>query len=235
MKKYITLAALLAAGTASANAATWDDGVKFTGSTFDSAGAWTTTLSGLSATLVLNVDAFAKLFETASSSARPVFVSMTGSGSTIIGLEAHEGNRITGAVGVAAGGTYNNLYSMTGDNGDSLSSIDWANVKSAALTMALQSSTGTSWSLSILNNDGTYFEKTASSSTLKSSGMQDITGVKIDSAVVSAAYAFDGFIKGADAYALNRMAIPEPSAFGMLAGVGALALVASRRRRTQKI
>jgi hypothetical protein len=28
--------------------------------------------------------------------------------------------------------------------------------------------------------------------------------------------------------------IPEPSAFGMLAGVSALALVASRRRRTKK-
>lgn len=36
------------------------------------------------------------------------------------------------------------------------------------------------------------------------------------------------------AYASGSL-IPEPSAFGMLAGVGALALVASRRRRTQKI
>ena len=232
MKKYITIAALLAATTALSNAAAWEDGVEFSSSMFSTTGAWETNEAGASVTMLLKVDEFSALFERATSSARPVFVSMSGSGSHIVGLAAHESKRITGAGGVSAGSTYNNLYSMFGDNGDSLSSIDWSNAESAALTMALRTdSVGTAWSLTVFNKDGTYTEKTASASTLRWSDMGDITNISVDTSVVSKSYAFDGFIKGSDAYLLNRAAIPEPSAFGLLAGVGALALVASRRRR----
>ena len=233
MKKYITVAALLAAGTAFANAASsWTDGVEFSTASFTTTGAWTTTESGASVTLLLDVEKFASLLESASDSARPVFVSMSGSGSNIVGLEAHEDDRIVGASGVIAGGTYDNLYSMTGDNGDDIASIDWSNVEAAALTMALEtSSLGTAWSLTVLNTDGTYYNQTASLSGLRWSSMGDITKIDVDKNVVSKAYAFDGFIKGESAYSLNKAAIPEPSAFGMLAGLGALALVASRRRR----
>lgn len=228
----MTIAALLAAGAVAANAATWDKGVEFETSSFSTVGAWETTEAGASVTLLLDVDAFAALFDSATSSARPVFVSMAGSGTNIVGLEAHEGKRITGASGVTAGGTFNNLYSMAGDNGDDISTINWSDVKAAALTMTLETSaSGTAWSLSVLNNDGTYTEKTASLAGLRWANMGDITTIAVDTNVVSKAYAFDGFIKGADAYALNRAAIPEPSAFGLLAGLGALALVGTRRRR----
>lgn len=232
MKKYITIAALLVAGSAFANAVSWEDGVEFTTDSFTTTGAWETTKGGASVVLLLNVEEFANLFDNATSSARPVFVSMSGADNNIVGLEAHEDGRITGASGVVAGGTYNNLYSFGADLADSISSINWEQVASAALTMALEtSSKGTAWSLTVLNNDGTYANLTAGLDKLRWSSMGDITKIDVDKNVVQVAYAFDGFITGNDAYSLNRSAIPEPSAFGLLAGLGALALVGTRRRR----
>lgn len=57
------------------------------------------------------------------------------------------------------------------------------------------------------------------------------SGVTMD---LSKLYIHDSYMS-ADQISTFISTIPEPSAFGMLAGVGALALVASRRRRTQKI
>ncbi|MBQ8446079.1 MAG: PEP-CTERM sorting domain-containing protein [Opitutales bacterium] len=232
MKKYITIAALLAAGTSFANALELDDGVKFTTSSFSTENAWTTTESGVSVTLLLKVDAFSALFDSATATARPVFVSVSGSGTNIVGLEAHEGDRIVGASGVVAGGTYDNVYSMAGGDNDSIASIDWNDVVAAALTMSFESSaSGTAWALTVLKKDGSYYDQTASNAKLRWSNMGDITKIDIDTDVVSEAYAFDGFVSSTDAYSLNKSVIPEPSAFGMLAGLGAFALVASRRRR----
>ena len=232
MKK--TIIALLALGGVSMGA-TLDEGAAFTSSTYTIDSSWDE--AGASVTLLLNVEDFANLFDTATSTARPVFVSMSGSGTYIVGLEAHEGDRITGASGVVAGGTYDNMYTMNGDDGDSVAAIDWSKVTSAALTMALETSTsGTAWSLTVLNSDGTYTSKSASLAGLRWSSMGDITNIAIDTAVVTQAYAFDGFIKGDSAYALNKAAIevatttvPEPTTATL--SLLALAGLAARRRR----
>ena len=232
MKK--TIIALLALGGIAMGAA-FDDGAAFTSSTYTIDPSWS--VAGASVTLLLDVEDFANLFDTATSSARPVFVSMSGSGDKIIGLAAHENDRITGAAGVIAGGTYDDQYSMSGDDGDGISSIVWSEVTSAALTMALETSaSGTAWSLTVLNSDGTYTSKTASVTGFRWSAMEDITNIAIDTAVVTQAYAFDGFIKGEDAYTLNKAAIkaatgsvPEPTTATL--SLLALAGLAMRRRR----
>lgn len=231
-KALITILAL--GGLASAAAQiTLQDGVSFTTPSITLNPEWKT--GGASVTLLLDVDNFAALFTKATSSARPVFVSMSGAGSRIIGLEAHEGKRITGADGVAAGGVYNNLYSMAGGDGDSVSAVNWENVTFAALTMALETgNAGTAWSLTVLNKDGTYTNRTANYNSLRWADMGDITDISVDPSVVTQAYAFDGHISGAAAFALNQAAIgaavPEPAAatLSLLALAG---LTARRRRR----
>ena len=233
MKK--TLIALLAASTCAMGATTLEEGVQFTEATYTAPSSWN--LGGLSVTLVLNVTEFAELFDNATSAARPVFVSMSGSGSNIVGLEAHEADRITGASGVVAGGTYNNLYTLDSNGtNDSIASINWGTAKAAALTLALETSNkGTFWSLTVLDNDGTYTNTYAGQTGLRWSNMGDITKVAIDTNVVSTAYAFDGHHQGDDAYVLNKAAIeaslpvPEPTTATL--SLLALAGLAARRRR----
>lgn len=236
MKK--TIIALFALGT-TAMGVTLEDGEAFTSSSYTAPTTWTT--GGLSVTLLLDVDQFAALFENATSSARPVFVSMSGNSTAnhIIGLAAHEENRIVGSDLVVAGGTYNNQYSLTSTGGvgsDSIASIDWDKVTAAALTMALEtSSQGTYFSLTVLNKDNTYTSMYAGLSGLRWSAMGDITSISVDKNVVTQAYAFDGHITNTSAYALNEAAIaaslsiPEPTTATL--SLLALAGLAARRRR----
>ena len=183
-------------------------------------------------TLVLDVQEFANLFKEATDSARPVFVSMQGGDANIIGLQAHEDNRINGASGVTAGGTYNNQYSFGANNADSIASLDWSIVKSAALTMALETgSRGTAWYLTVLTNDGKCTDLTASLAGLRWSSMGDITTISIDTDVVSTGYAFDGFLDTNSAYALNRAALGVPEPTTATLSLLALAGLAMRRRR----
>ena len=232
-KTIVTLVALAGVATATS----LSDGVAFTTSSFTmdtTSEVWND--PGASVTLSLNVEAFANLFETATNSARPVFVSMSGMGSNIVGLEAHESDRICGASGVTAGGTYNNLYSLNSNGtSDSISSIDWSSVKGAALTMALETlNNGTTWTLSVLKQDNTYMELTASNPALRWSNMGDISKIDVDKNVVTKAYAFDGEITGATAQGLNHEAIaasiPEPTT-ATLSLLALMGLAARRRRK----
>lgn len=238
-KTIIALLTLAGIGTSpAADTITLSDGVAFSTSSYTMDTTLTTwNTSGASVTLLLNVDEFASLFENATATARPVFVSMKGSDSNIIGLQAHENDRICGASGVQAGGTYNNQYSFGANNADSISSINWQNVKAAALTMALEtSSNGTAWTLCTLNNDNTYTMLSASNAGLRWSSMGDISVIAVDKKVVTEAYAFDGFITGDSAQALNKSAIaasiPEPTTATL--SLLALAGLATRRRRASR-
>ena len=230
MKK--TLIALLALTPCAMGDITLSDGAEFTTPSYTLNREWTE--GGASVTVLLDVEKFAALFDTATSSARPVFISMSGADSNIVGIQAHEDDRITGASGVVAGGTYNNLYSFGSDNADSIASVDWSTAKAAALTMALEtSSQGTRWTLSVLKADGTYTDLTAGLTNLRWSSMQDITKIDIDTNVITQAYAFDGFISGDTAYSLNKQAIAAPIPEPTTATLSLLALagLAARRRR----
>lgn len=230
MKK--TLITLLALGGLAMGETTLQDGLTFSTSTCTLPDGWTEV--GASVTMVLDVEAFAQLFDTATGTARPVFASMVGNDKAIFGLEAHEDNRITGSYGVTAGGTYNNLYSLPNSSGDSIGSITWSNVKAAALTMSYTYANGTSWSLTVLDNAGNYTNLATPNTTLRNQNATDITSFAVDTDVVTQAYAFDGFFRDDAAFALNQQAIkaalvPEPTTATL--SLLALCGLAMRRRR----
>ncbi len=93
--------------------------------------------------------------------------------------------------------------------------------------------------LAIKYSDGTQTSVfSASSSKFNFSGKSGFsaTGFELNDAYTSL-YSFDAtsaFASADAAAAAATAAIPEPSAFGLLAGVGALAFVAARRRRRAK-
>ncbi len=196
---------------------------------------------GASVTLFLDSANFSNLFNNASSDARPVFVSMCGSGSLQVGLAAQENGQICVATYVIAGGqvsaNLNSLYFETTTQSD-LTSIDWKTVKASALTMALDSSIGTTWTLSVLHHNNTYTELHATYSAAAWWSMGDVATIYIpdsDSSFrpVEKAYAFDGYITGENAIELNHSAIaaniPEPTTATL--SLLTLAGLAARRRR----
>ena len=249
MKKYITLAALLAAGTTFANAADLKSALYQ--STSDITG-----IEGISGsfsyTIVFDADSMSKLF--VDKSVRPTFVCADATTDGIY-LTLAAALNDTGFVGMSNG--YTDLPNLTlgggqgedrkpltgdgttpatnnfNDSGASQNLVGKMNTLSGlALTFSHTDTESSSLYVTLKFSDSTTSELYGTNTALKwSSGIGGLDNLYINESYIDKLYLFDGAADRETAFARNAAAIPEPSAFGMLAGLGALALVASRRRR----
>ena len=237
MKKYITLAALLAAGTTLANAAdtlTLDSTI-INDATDDLASAWSATLGKTkNSSAVAGIQDFDRL------SGNPTFPSQTFKLSSLYGASAlpELGDIVVFDAFSILGpdnATDTNAYAKEATTKTITLSGTLNGVEVSYTSTALDDS---AW----YNVEDVYNPRTFSFSNAKIDADSEIT-ISIDGGIGFACIKVaEGYSLGATAvenpnggwtpvYQVKVSAVPEPSAFGMLAGLGALALVASRRRR----
>ena len=252
MKKYITLAALLAAGTACVNADVIvkdlnsstdvydvETGILSTEGLFSSAvltnNDQSATYYAASATIKLNLTNLGFVGESSYAGEDAVLVEYRAGEATnnTIGLAATEvGLKLTWA-----GSVWNTLSSHY-ISWDALKNDSFVEGNSTFVTLTLESSfalDAPNGGTFVYKTDGTAHVSAASStsakfgaSTLRSTAVYD--SIYLNKDYVSAVYVTPGAAT-VEQIKMASSVVPEPSAFGMLAGLGALALVVSRRRR----
>lgn len=245
MKKYITLAALLAAGTACAGAVTLEDADitmgKNTGYNSQS-GVFTVALT-------LDVDVLRTYLEAGQPIANwgtdivNYVCNGTQTGVTING--SSNASKITASGLYARWGT-DTVWNPSGspdvrwDGGTNLATLNWNEIDYAGLVYVFDKLSGTSVAFQLLKVDDETGEKTAvvdsyvTAGGLKS-GSAGVAALTFGDMVASSYYFNQGYgkddVKSLLSEVTTAAPIPEPSSFGLLAGLGALALVAARRRR----
>ncbi len=242
LNKIISTAAIFGSAAAFVNAETV---LTLTSSELDSSGTTTLTESvnsgygNVSLTVVLDAEALQALL-TSTSLDKIELASITGT-STSIGV----GTNYSSSSGVA---TSKSLFGYTGSTynfqfGD-LSSTNFISMTDyvyAALTLTLSSS-GTSCYLTLLNSEGIYTTYSGTASSLKSSSMGGITKVSyntdyvtylvLDNTVLDATSAASANVSAIQAVMISS--VPEPSLFGIFAGISALALAGTRRKQRSR-
>ena len=254
MKKYITVAALLAAGSALANAAT------VLTTTFSNANQATATSVALSNAGLSVTSASVSSLVSGTSAAEGSTLSLetTGTAGTNASFFSPDNNVGSGnpwtvtfsydfgteSISVANVDLGVNLYDGSGnwqsDNMDNGNLIEGENYRGFSFTLSfidadgnVSSTLGTLSSTRVaLTGNGGSAPQTV---TLSGTGSEISLSGQVD-VVLTVQQSSDngnvGCYLGLNSIAYNDASgIPEPSAFGLLAGLGALALVASRRRR----
>ena len=266
MKKYITVAALLAAGTAFANAdvvavfncggtgarGTWMDTSKegWTSATQDgtTAGSFNVTASGSNITLSSTGSGLLSTGDNGSFTAdadapgtpKPIPDALPTLSSGVFGkntydtlwggsVNLYDAGQTTLTLGGLTANTEYTVYLFSARaNGDTNGSVEWSSTTNS----------DADWSVWTLGDSGAAEQ--ADGSTVWFDGDENgknasIVEVTFTTGAEQTSISFS--TGNSQRFTLNGIVvdqgstIPEPSAFGLLAGLGALALVASRRRR----
>lgn len=249
MKKYITIAALLAAGSAFANAVSLEEAtISMGGNT-----GYNTQGNNFTVALTLDVTELRTLLEkgqtpawgtdiinyTCNSTATGVTVNGGSSNNAInnSGLYARWGNDTAWNPQGQADVLWQGNTNLADLNGNTTEGTGWDSVAKAGLVYSFGATSGTAVSFTLLDND----ENIIVNSYVLAGGLKSqnagAAALTFDDSVATSYY-FDSYMGSneTDMKALSKLAattapIPEPSAFGLLAGLGALALVGTRRRR----
>lgn len=243
MKKYITLAALFAAGAAFANAVSLEEAtISMGGNT-----GYNTQGNNFTVALTLDVTELRTLLEKGQTPAWGTDIINYTCNGTATGVTVNGGSS-SGAINTSGlyarwgdGTAWNNVqwqgdFNLSDVNGNA-EGTGWDSVSSAGLVYSFGATAGTAVSFTLYDNVGnTIVNSYVLAGNLKSQSAGAAALTFGDS--VATSYYFDSYMGSneTDMKALSKLAattapIPEPSAFGLLAGLGALALVGSRRRR----
>lgn len=258
MKKVIATATFLAASVALTNAATVltvdtatlkSNGGEYTVTESIGSGSY----GDFSVSIVFDTDQLNTLMKTSwtSSSSKKNLINVQNSSSTLIGVKI-DGYSTSGAHGLFgswttslttqvltedAGNGNNKIGAESTSDGTGLNTFFTSNeVTAAALTFTV-SSEGTKVYLTLkTSSDGSGGTTTliGTNSGLKTNTFSSISKICYDSALVTYLTVDDTVLTEESAKSQNEknlIAVPEPSAFGLLAGIGAIALAVSRRRR----
>lgn len=239
MKKYITIAALLAAGSAFANAVSLEDATISKGGNT----GYDTQSGNFTVALTFDVEELCTLLEKGNAPAWGTDIIKYICNGTATGVTVNGGSS-SGAINTSGlfarwgdGTAWNNVqwqgdFNLSDVNGDK-TGTGWDSVAKAGLVYSFGATSGTAVSFTLLDND----ENIIVNSYVLAGGLKSqnagAAALTFDDSVV-ASYYFNEYIGGNETNMKNlsyAAAIPEPSTFGLLAGLGALALVGTRRRR----
>ena len=240
MKKYITIAALLAAGSAFANAEivkTLSAQELLSGevSLSEPVGSGYGNFS-----VVMALDALS--FQTAilSGNTKGNIVSMTGSATIGVGMNYVSADGTAGLYSSWQAVADSPTRTIGGENGFSFSTglktkFEANTYSKIALSVSV-SGAGTNLYLTLVDSNGVAETLKGTDGGLKSNGFRALTSFVFNTDYVDYLRIDDSWnshnVETYEDLNLNAIAaVPEPSAFGPLAGLGALALVGTRRRR----
>lgn len=261
MKNIIPITTLLVAGTALANAAvvTWSelDGSASATASGDSVQSWDVSTTGLTWTGTRNTNN-----TVVSSTPESVIFSIDFSqisSSLSYNLFSIKDGSYNGLSAIAIKGGNINFFTWNGNDAtttQTLSLSDSSILGSDILTFVFSRDASVKTSLSIYTGTSTVAAATLDGRTnfgfvginwsqLNFGGkladyFQNVDSVmptNVDASpftLLGAGYTLGSVATEADLQSYYAAALPEPSAFGLLAGIGALALVAARRRRSKK-
>ena len=247
MKTYLSIAALLAAGTLVSNASvvlTLDaDALAKANGTYslvDNSLAFGSGYGNFSVTVVLDVTVLSE--KLSSKDVAESIFSVTGSGTKSMGAGV---NYVTTTTPSTSGlyGSWDTKISYSFEDSIStalVATLGSGTYSSAALSVSYTGA-GAKAYLTLVDSTGEETTLTGTNTTLKFSDFGRVNSLTFNTDYVEYLQVHDSYYEHSvgtyetvNSSAIQAASIPEPSAFGLLAGLGALALVASRRRRTKR-